>query len=54
MPVYEFCCKSCHKEFEIVQPISKYGPGKVECPECQSHDVDRRWSRVSAITSKKS
>jgi putative FmdB family regulatory protein len=54
MPVYEFHCKKCGKSFEIVRSMSEYDPKKVKCPSCQSKRVERRWSRVSAITSKKS
>jgi putative FmdB family regulatory protein len=54
MPVYEYVCRGCSKEFEVVQPISEFDPKKVKCPECGSRKVERRWSRVVAITSKKS
>lgn len=54
MPIYEFSCHECKKDFEVVQGISAYDPKKVECPECHSKDVERRWSRVTAITAKKS
>lgn len=54
MPIYEFGCKKCKKDFEIVQSISDYDPAKVECPDCHSKNVERHYSRVHAITSKKS
>jgi putative FmdB family regulatory protein len=53
MPVYEFTCQSCHKNFEIVRPIAKASTS-VTCPHCGSTDVQRAWSRVFAVTSKKS
>ena len=54
MPVYEFICHKCEKPFEIVESITDHDPGKVRCPSCKSKKVERRWSRVVAVTSKKS
>ena len=54
MPTYEFVCRDCGKTFEVTRPASKYEPAKVACPGCKSKSVERRWSRVFAITSKKS
>jgi putative FmdB family regulatory protein len=54
MPVYEFLCKDCHKPFEIVQPMAAYDPSSVTCPGCGSRRVERRWTSVFAVTSKKS
>lgn len=54
MPVYEFDCGKCKKGFEVVRSIHEYDASKVKCPKCGSKKVSRRWSRVSAITSKKS
>jgi len=53
MPVYEFICQACQKTFEIVRPISEASTS-VTCPHCGSTDVQRSWSRVFAVTSKKS
>jgi putative FmdB family regulatory protein len=53
MPVYEFTCQNCQKYFEIVRPISEASQS-VACPQCGSTDVQRSWSRVVAVTSKKS
>ena len=41
MPIYEYRCRGCHKDFE------KYVPGastKVACPECASGDITRKLS----------
>jgi putative FmdB family regulatory protein len=54
MPVYEFICNDCQKKFEVVKPIKEYDPKKVTCPKCDSKKVERRWSTVYAVTSKKS
>ena len=54
MPVYEYLCRKCGKSFERVESIKEHDLSKVRCPECKSKKVERRWSRVSAVTSKKS
>ena len=33
MPIYEFYCSKCQKEFELLCPISKAGE-PVFCPAC--------------------
>ncbi|MFQ5790062.1 MAG: zinc ribbon domain-containing protein [Acidobacteriota bacterium] len=54
MAVYEFACGDCNKTFEVIQSIKNYDPKKVQCPHCGSKNVERLWSEVFAITSKKS
>jgi putative FmdB family regulatory protein len=54
MPVYEFRCNRCRKEFEVIESISEYDPKKVKCPKCGSSQVERVWSDVHVVTSKKS
>ena len=54
MPVYEFTCRKCNKPFEVVRSIARYDPKKVRCPSCRSRRVERRWTSVFAVTSKKS
>ena len=54
MPVYEFICRNCRKKFEIVKTVAEYGKGKVKCPKCKSSKVERRWSSIFTVTSKKS
>lgn len=54
MPVYEFVCHKCGKPFEIVESVTRYDPTRVRCPSCKSKKVERRWSRVFTVTSKKS
>lgn len=53
MPVYEFICQDCHQTFEITRPITEAG-GTVACPKCGSKKIERTWSSVFAVTSKKS
>lgn len=54
MPVYEFVCRECGEAFEIVCSITQYDAETIQCPKCKSKKVERRWSRVYAVTSKKS
>jgi putative FmdB family regulatory protein len=54
MPVYEFLCRDCQKGFEIVHPIAQSHGTDLKCPACGSRNVDRNYSHIHAITSKKS
>jgi len=54
MPVYEFRCNACGKGFQIVESIKDYDPKKVKCTKCGSSRVERVWSGVHVVTSKKS
>lgn len=54
MPVYEFICNNCRKKFEVMKTIKAYDPKKVKCPKCNSKKVERLWSTVYTVTSKKS
>lgn len=54
MPLYEFYCRDCQKTFEREEPISEHGKTPVTCPSCKSANVERRWTSVYAVTSKKS
>lgn len=54
MPVYEFVCRDCHKEFEVIRSLSELTASPVTCPHCGSKSIERVWSSVYAITSKKS
>ena len=54
MPVYEFACRDCQKPFEIRRPMSESSSADVKCPHCGSTKVERTWSTVDVVTSKKS
>ena len=54
MPVYEFACRDCQKTFEIVRPMSESSSANVACTHCGSTNVERIWTTVHAVTSKKS
>jgi putative FmdB family regulatory protein len=54
MPIYEYVCQKCKKSFELVRRIKEDGREAATCPKCASKKVERRWSRVSVETSRKS
>lgn len=35
MPVYEYQCKGCKKEFDVTLSVADYGKVKVECEKCR-------------------
>lgn len=54
MPLYEFYCRDCQKSFEVHESMTEHGKTPVKCPGCGSANVERRWTSVYAVTSKKS
>lgn len=38
MPMFEYACKSCAKEFEALVRPNTAAPS---CPACQSHELDK-------------
>ncbi|MEE9258546.1 MAG: zinc ribbon domain-containing protein [Nitrospinaceae bacterium] len=44
MPIYEYICKKCDHEFELI--ISR--SDKPECPECKSKSLDKQHSTFAA------
>ncbi|MHB1390729.1 MAG: FmdB family zinc ribbon protein [Thermoleophilia bacterium] len=47
MPIYEYCCRSCHHAFEELVSASAADNGSVACPECDSRKVERMLSSFS-------
>lgn len=47
MPLYEYHCRSCGKTFEMLRRI-KDADCDLECPECQSNEVERQFSTFAA------
>ncbi len=47
MPIYEYACAACGKEFE--QLIRESSPAP-ECPDCQSTDLRKKVSAFAALT----
>ncbi len=54
MPIYEFVCKKCKKEFERALSFAEREKKKIKCPKCNSTQVSQILSTFHANTSKKS
>ena len=54
MPVYEFRCKGCNKEFSLTLSLREYEAQDYSCPGCKGKDLERAYSTLQVITSKKS
>ena len=53
MPVYDYICHDCQKEFEKVLSLTEH-EGHVACPHCGSMNVEQEAKAFFAVTSKKS
>ncbi len=42
MPVYDYLCKDCGKDFDIFLNYAEYGHAEVRCPACDSRNVTRK------------
>ncbi|MCX7141865.1 MAG: zinc ribbon domain-containing protein [Proteobacteria bacterium] len=47
MPIYEYECSSCGKEFELLVRNSSAAP---ECPACSGTDLRKKMSAPAAIS----
>lgn len=47
MPMYEYRCQECGKQFEMLRRMQD-ADEELECPECQSEDVQRLLSTFAA------
>lgn len=58
MPVYEYECKQCGNEFEVVLSVEEHGKKdekkEIECPKCHSKDVHHEVEPVYVTTPRKS
>jgi putative FmdB family regulatory protein len=55
MPVYEYFCEACKKEFETVLTLSEHEhEEKITCPKCGGHKVRQLAAAFTAVTSRKS
>lgn len=54
MPVYEFACLSCGKEFYLVLSLRSYERKEYACPACGSRQLERAISSCEVVTSRKS
>ena len=54
MPIYDFTCLECGREFTLVLSLSEHDQKQFVCPHCDSTAVERRVTTCEVITSKKS
>jgi putative FmdB family regulatory protein len=54
MPIYEYRCRGCGKEFSHRRSISAQHETPPSCPRCASRDVQQLFRSVNVQTSKKS
>jgi putative FmdB family regulatory protein len=47
MPLYEYLCRGCGKTFELLRRIND-ADEDLECPNCHSAKVERRFSTFAA------
>lgn len=49
MPIYEYVCQNCKKEFEIIRPISQ-ADAPLACEACGSRQVKRKLALVMTMS----
>ena len=54
MPLYEFSCPKCEKEFVAALTVKELEQGEAECPDCGERDVKQQLSSFTPKTSRKS
>jgi len=53
MPVYDYSCRDCGREFIVVESLKDHETAKPQCPECSSSNVKRVIAGVHVQTGKK-
>jgi putative FmdB family regulatory protein len=48
MPLYEYLCKKCGHQFELLRKLSAGDDEEAKCPKCRSKSVERLVSSFSA------
>jgi putative FmdB family regulatory protein len=54
MPIYEYFCEACQKEFEKILSLHEHDEVKIVCPNCGTNNVHQVMTPFFAVTSKKS
>ncbi len=54
MPMYDYKCLDCGKEFLVVLTLKEHGSGAATCPSCKSKKVEQLLTGFIAHTDKKS
>ena len=50
MPIYEYRCRKCATEFELMRPIAQLD-APASCPACRSSATTRKLSTFSVVRS---
>jgi putative FmdB family regulatory protein len=54
MPVYEFYCEKCKKDFSLQLRLADFEKGNYQCPECKGRKLKKQISAFQTKTSRKS
>jgi len=54
MPLYEYYCETCKKEFTVTMSISEHDKGTATCPTCGGKQLQPLVGTFFAKTSRKS
>jgi len=54
MPLYEYVCRKCGKKFAEVLTIKEHETKKLQCPKCQSTELEKLIEPFYAKTARKS
>ncbi len=54
MPIYEYTCENCKKDFAVTMSLKEAGQKSLKCPHCNSDKVEKKYTGFTAVTSKKS
>ncbi len=54
MPVYDYVCKDCGAQFELVLTLSEHDAERTICPKCESRNIEQEVAEFFAVSSKKS
>lgn len=54
MPMYDYKCLDCGKEFLVALSLKEHDSGAASCPSCGSKKVEQLLTSFTAQTDKKS
>jgi putative FmdB family regulatory protein len=54
VPIYEYSCRKCGADFTLALTVKDHEKKKATCPKCKAKDVERVFTSLQVVTSKKS
>lgn len=54
MPIYEFACLDCGKDFSLTLTLREYEHVHAVCPHCKSTVIERLVTSCEVVTARKS